>query len=185
MPPPGDLPHPGIKPLSLASLALVGGFFTMSATLEACEMPCLFRFYQANSYLMPKTLLIHPSSTKSSLPQLSIISEHPHIHRWGYPMDTPTLCLACIYYRVPPDPKRLFFCQHYTVYHFYSWISICYLYTCPSFFETVSLKASPGFCMYGFKSLDRHRQISCEREYEISRFWPHNSLKTSLYLISK
>ena len=28
-PPPGDLPHPGIKPLSLASLALAVGFFTI------------------------------------------------------------------------------------------------------------------------------------------------------------
>ena len=31
-PPPGDLPNPGIKPLSLA---LAGGFFTTSATREA------------------------------------------------------------------------------------------------------------------------------------------------------
>ena len=34
-PPPGDLPHPGIKPASLASPALAGGFFTASATWEA------------------------------------------------------------------------------------------------------------------------------------------------------
>ena len=27
-PPPGDLPHPGIKPVSLTSPTLVGGFFT-------------------------------------------------------------------------------------------------------------------------------------------------------------
>ena len=31
-PPLGDLPHPGIKPTSLASPALAGGFFTTSAT---------------------------------------------------------------------------------------------------------------------------------------------------------
>ena len=31
-PPPGDLPNPGIKPLSLMSPALAGGFFTTSAT---------------------------------------------------------------------------------------------------------------------------------------------------------
>ncbi|ELR60842.1 hypothetical protein M91_04482, partial [Bos mutus] len=31
-PPPEDLPHPGIKPMSLISLALVGRFFTTSAT---------------------------------------------------------------------------------------------------------------------------------------------------------
>ena len=34
-PPPGDLPNPGIKPTSLASPALAGGFFTTSATWEA------------------------------------------------------------------------------------------------------------------------------------------------------
>ena len=33
--PPGDLPNPGIKPASLMSLALTGGFFTTSATWEA------------------------------------------------------------------------------------------------------------------------------------------------------
>ena len=34
-PPPGDLPNPGIKPASLMSPALAGGFFTTSATWEA------------------------------------------------------------------------------------------------------------------------------------------------------
>jgi len=34
-PPPGDLPNPGINPTSLMSPALVGGFFTTSATWEA------------------------------------------------------------------------------------------------------------------------------------------------------
>ena len=34
-PPPGDLPDPGIKPTSLISPALVGRFFTTSATWEA------------------------------------------------------------------------------------------------------------------------------------------------------
>ena len=33
-PPPGDLPDPGIKPASLTSPALAGGFFTTSATWE-------------------------------------------------------------------------------------------------------------------------------------------------------
>ena len=35
MPPPGDLPNPGIKPTSLVSPALVDGFFTTRATWEA------------------------------------------------------------------------------------------------------------------------------------------------------
>ena len=37
-PPPGDLPHPGIEPTSLMSLALAGGFFTTSATEEALRI---------------------------------------------------------------------------------------------------------------------------------------------------
>ena len=32
--PPGDLPHPGIEPVSLVSPALAGGFFTTSTTWE-------------------------------------------------------------------------------------------------------------------------------------------------------
>ena len=32
---PGDLPDPGIQPVSLKSSALAGGFFTISATWEA------------------------------------------------------------------------------------------------------------------------------------------------------
>ena len=34
-PPLGDLPNPGIEPVSLMSPALAGGFFTISATWEA------------------------------------------------------------------------------------------------------------------------------------------------------
>ena len=34
-PPPGNLPDPGIEPVSLTSPALAGGFFTTSATWEA------------------------------------------------------------------------------------------------------------------------------------------------------
>ena len=41
-PPPGNLPDPGIKALSLLSLALAGGFFTTSATWEA---PYLGHFF--------------------------------------------------------------------------------------------------------------------------------------------
>ena len=34
-PPPGDLPHPGIEPMSLMSPALSGSFFPTSTTWEA------------------------------------------------------------------------------------------------------------------------------------------------------
>ena len=37
-PPPGDLPNPGIEPVSLMSPALAGGFFTTSATWEALQV---------------------------------------------------------------------------------------------------------------------------------------------------
>ena len=37
-PPPRDLPEPGIKPASLMSPALAGGFFTTSATWEAISI---------------------------------------------------------------------------------------------------------------------------------------------------
>ena len=42
-PPPGDLPHPGIKPASLKSPALTGRFSTNSATWEALVM-CIQEF---------------------------------------------------------------------------------------------------------------------------------------------
>ena len=38
-PPSGDLPDPGIKPVSLTSPVLAGGFFTTSATWEALYYP--------------------------------------------------------------------------------------------------------------------------------------------------
>ena len=43
-PPPGDLPSPGIKPTSLKSPALAGGFFTTGATWEASISLALIQF---------------------------------------------------------------------------------------------------------------------------------------------
>ena len=40
-PPPGDIPDPGIEPLSQASPALAGRFFTTSTTCEA-QQPCIY-----------------------------------------------------------------------------------------------------------------------------------------------
>ena len=42
-PTPGDLPNPGIEPVSLASPALAGGFFTTGATWEAHRL-CRFGY---------------------------------------------------------------------------------------------------------------------------------------------
>ena len=38
----GDLPQPGSEPTSLMSLALAGGFFTISATWEEPQMKDIF-----------------------------------------------------------------------------------------------------------------------------------------------
>ena len=45
-PPPGDLPNPGIKPKSLVSPALAGGFFTTSTTWEALIRLHIFILFQ-------------------------------------------------------------------------------------------------------------------------------------------
>ena len=39
---PGNLPEPGIDPTSIVSLALAGGFFTISITWEAPTLYMLF-----------------------------------------------------------------------------------------------------------------------------------------------
>ena len=46
-PSPGHLPNPGIKPVSLMSPALAGGFFTTSATWEAPELFIVFSYYSS------------------------------------------------------------------------------------------------------------------------------------------
>ena len=48
-PPPGELPDPGIKPVSLMSPSLAGGFFTTSATWEAFDS----LIYHLNPCLLP------------------------------------------------------------------------------------------------------------------------------------
>ena len=45
-PSPGDLPDPGIEPVSLAVSALAGGFFTASAAWEALRKACSDIFLQ-------------------------------------------------------------------------------------------------------------------------------------------
>ena len=48
-PPPGDLPNPGIEPMSLMAPALAGRFFTTSASWETgfiFSVPCNNRFFK-------------------------------------------------------------------------------------------------------------------------------------------
>ena len=54
-PPPGDLPDPGIEPVSLMSPALAGGFFTTSATWEA-PLTWSIYFLELHSYTGLQTL---------------------------------------------------------------------------------------------------------------------------------
>ena len=51
-PPPGDLPDPGIEPVSLKSAVLAGRFFTTSTTWEA-NMSCVRLF------VTPQTVALH------------------------------------------------------------------------------------------------------------------------------
>ena len=51
-PPPGDLPNPGIEPMSLKSPALAIGFFTTSANLETLIMST-FSFFLIKSDRKP------------------------------------------------------------------------------------------------------------------------------------
>ena len=55
-PPPGDLPKPGIKPLSPMSPALAGGFFTTSASWKDLR----------SSLVSPKHLVMFPFLEKES-----------------------------------------------------------------------------------------------------------------------
>ena len=62
-PPPGDLPDPGMDPMSLMSLALAGGFFTTSTTWEAQAagwLPADLSFFKVLESLAhdPKTFVL-------------------------------------------------------------------------------------------------------------------------------
>ena len=50
-PPPGDLPDPGIEPVSLMSPAVAGGFLTTSATWEALKSCSAAKNKQINKHL--------------------------------------------------------------------------------------------------------------------------------------
>ena len=50
-PPPGDLPNPGLKPTSLMSPALAGGFFTTRATCDICN-PCKLKYLRDGYFLV-------------------------------------------------------------------------------------------------------------------------------------
>ena len=50
-PTPGDLPNPGVEPVSVVSPALAGRFFTTSATWEALYINiCIYALFFSNSF---------------------------------------------------------------------------------------------------------------------------------------
>ena len=67
-PPPGDIPHPGIKPASHISPALAGGFFTTSTTWEAHINICKTEFFFKEDLYLLQT------------PYVSCLSIHTHTH---------------------------------------------------------------------------------------------------------
>ena len=64
-PPPGDLPDPGIEPLSLTSPALAGGSFTTSATWEASSYQHNLRRWKEPLYFRIPTLQCDINNFKS------------------------------------------------------------------------------------------------------------------------
>ena len=62
-PTPGDLPDPGIKPTSLETPALAGGFFTTSATWEAHVQPSELTVSTCVSVKCPSFLAPPPTPT--------------------------------------------------------------------------------------------------------------------------
>ena len=63
-PPPGDLPNPGIKPTSLMSPALAGGFFATSSKWEAHSLDT---WYQLDSFHVWGPTNIHVLTCKLSI----------------------------------------------------------------------------------------------------------------------
>ena len=62
-PPPGDLSDPGIKPKSLTSPALAGGFFITSATWERLELNYTdSQMWSSSQHVSPENLFRHPDS---------------------------------------------------------------------------------------------------------------------------
>ena len=64
-PPPGALPDPGIKPKSLKSPALAGGFFITSATWEAQAFQCsAFQAVEVASFHIKRTRMLCKCSSQ-------------------------------------------------------------------------------------------------------------------------
>ena len=58
-PPPGDLPDPGIEPVSVTSLALADEFFTTSATWEALQHYVVWLFTMPRNDIWSVLPIVH------------------------------------------------------------------------------------------------------------------------------
>ena len=63
IPPPRDLPDPGIEPSSRISPALAGGFFTTSATWEALKRPRLCSY---SAYKIKRSITLSRAGARTS-----------------------------------------------------------------------------------------------------------------------
>ena len=62
LPPPGDLPNPGVKPKSLTSPALAAGFFTTSTSWEA------HLYHKGQQMLHNRTPTTHQRADQQHIP---------------------------------------------------------------------------------------------------------------------
>ena len=92
-PPPGDLPDPGIKPMSLASPALAGRFFTTSTPWEhvkvAQSYPTLCNPIQSMGFSRPEYWSELPFPSPGDLPNLGIEPRSPTLQADYLPAELP------------------------------------------------------------------------------------------------
>ena len=84
-PPPGDLPDPGIKPVSLMSPTLAGGFFITSATWQAMVHQFQFQFSRSvvSDSLQPHEL--QHTRPPCPLPTPGVYLNSCPLSRWCHP----------------------------------------------------------------------------------------------------
>ena len=92
-PPPGDLPDPGIKPMSLASPALAGRFFTTSTTWEHVKVAqsylTLCNPIQSMGFSRPDYWSELPFSFPGDLPNPGIEPRSPTLQADYLPAELP------------------------------------------------------------------------------------------------
>ena len=85
-PPPGDLPDPGIEPMSLVSPALAGGFFTTSATWNSLVAQMVKSLQGRNPGLIPGSG-ISPGEGNGNPLQCSCLENYTDRRAWWATVD--------------------------------------------------------------------------------------------------